>query len=89
MLHSFSGVVDGREVHVIYEGEDRPVYLMSRLIVADHTAVDEVFGNLRQASAVLRGELGYGPAYRVLEQSGIPRTSQMWHLNHDGPPGLN
>ena len=85
-MHQFSGIVDGREIHLLYEGEDQPCYLGSRVVVADVTRVDETFTNLRQASAVLRSEIGYGPACEVLDSAGVPRTSALWNLNHDGPP---
>lgn len=86
MIQQFSGLVDGVEVHLMYEGEDKPCYLGVRFVVADITRVDETFDNLVKASAVLRSEIGYGPACDVLDRAGVPRTSRLWHLNHDGPP---
>lgn len=86
MLKTFNGLVDGVEVHLMYEGEERPCYLMTNIVMVGVVRIDEIFDNLIKASAVLRSELGYQDACRVLDSAGVPRSSKLWHLNHDGPP---
>lgn len=86
MKNQFSGVKENHEIHLIYCGEDQACYLYVGLPKFDIVRVDERFSNLKMASAVLRSELGYQYACDVLDAAGVPRSSMLWHLNHDGPP---
>lgn len=85
-MQMFESTIDGLEVILLYQGEDRPVHLYVRVIAFDLVRIDEEFPNPVVASAFLRAELTYQDARQFLEMHGVPTSSQLWHLNHDGPP---
>lgn len=87
-MQILEGLIDNREIVLIYQGEDRPCHLYVRLTVQDFSTVrlDDEFPNPSKASAFLVSELGYRDACAFLNQHGIPKSSQLWNLNHNGPP---
>lgn len=82
-----TGSFEGKDVTILYEGEDKPCLMSIRYPVFDITRFDaDYFNNPVKLSASLRCEMGYMFCRDLLEAHDIPYTSQLWHLNHDGPP---
>lgn len=88
-MKTFEGIFAGREIVLLYEGEDKPCHLYSRIVDHDIVRIDDTFPNVRKASAFLASELGYGPACDFLHANEIPYASGLWNLNHSGPPMTN
>lgn len=86
MIEIVDTTQDGYRITIWYDGEDKPCYLKSEIISYGIVRIDDVFPNPVKASAHLASEVGYGPACGILNRAGIPKTSQLWHLNHSGPP---
>ncbi len=94
VMHGFVLVDEvEREVTLLYQGDGKPCYLRVALPRLDIVQIDDVFPNPVVASAFLRSELSYGPAVEFLHLHQVPKTSQLWHLNHSiirrrpGPSG--
>lgn len=87
-MQVLEGEIENKTVILLYEGEDRPVHLYVRLDVQGFSVVrlDDEFPNPSKASAFLVAELGYRDACAFLASHDIPKTSQLWNLNHNGPP---
>lgn len=85
-MELYEAEIDGKLVALLYEGEGRPCHLYVGLPAFDVVVIDVLFPNPVKASAELRCTLGYGPACDFLHQFSVPYESQLWHLNHDGPP---
>lgn len=85
-MQSFEGHIDGKDIVLLYQGEGKPVHLMIAYADFDLIKIDDEFANPVVASAHLRAELTYQGACEFLATHGIPKSSQLWHLNHDGPP---
>lgn len=81
-----TGSCEDKRVAILYEGEGKPCYLQISYPKLGFMVIDDVFPNPTMLSAALRCEVGAGPSRILLEAHGIPHTSQLWHLNHDGPP---
>lgn len=77
---------DDKRVAILYEGEGKPCYLQISYLKFGFMKIDDVFPNPAMLSASLRCEMGYGFCRDFLEAHKVPYTSQLWHLNHDGPP---
>jgi hypothetical protein len=77
------------QVSVSVENENKPCLMQIRLLQPwDMVIVDGEFPNAKCLSAQLASTLGYGPACDLLHAFDVPRTSMLWHLNHEGwsPP---
>lgn len=85
-MQIFESTLEGKEVVLLYEDDYSPCHLYVRLVDFDIVRLDAEFKNARMLSALLASELLYGPACEFLSQHGIPKTSQLWDLNHSGPP---
>lgn len=85
-MQSLEGHFDGKDVVLLYQGEDKPVHLHVSYPAFDIVTYDREFPNPVMASAHLRCALTYKEACTFLATHGIPKSSQLWHLNHDGPP---
>lgn len=78
-------VVDGIHVVLLYQGEEKPVHISTRVVAFDIQRLDDQFPPSK-ASAFLVSEVGYASACALLGKHGIPLTSRLWDLNHEGPP---
>ena len=80
--------IDGREVMVLYQGNDKPCHLFVRYVEPiNMVVVDREYPNPRMLSADLVARLLYKFACDFLYDHEVPPDSQLWHLNHDGYPG--
>ncbi len=85
-MESFESIVDGKQVIVLYDGDDKPAHLYVRFIEFDHVMIDDDFRSIKQLSAQLACSLLYGPACDFLHEHNVPYSSALWDLNHSGPP---
>ena len=82
-----TGIYDGKEVLLEYNGEDKPCYLIFRYLPPIDIVIDRgEFANPKSLSAQLRSDLSYKDCCDLLFWYGIPKTSGLWALNHDGYP---
>lgn len=85
-MQSYESEIDDKTIVLLYQGEDKPVHLQVGYQDFDLIIIDDEFANPVIASAHLRSALTYQGACAFLALHGIPKSSQLWHLNHDGPP---
>jgi hypothetical protein len=86
-MEFFSEQIGAETITLIYDGEDKPCHLAIRNDKLSLVIVDAEFANPKVLSAELVCHLGYGNACDFLGRCAIPTTSQLWDLNHNGPPG--
>lgn len=74
---------DTHEIEILTDEDGDRTYLRVEMFSPFRTLrCDEEFPNARMASAVLRDEVGLGPAKEMLDMGGLPRTHALWDLNH-------
>jgi hypothetical protein len=85
-MQTLSGIYDGHEAVVLYEGDDKPVHVFVWLIAQEMVLIDETVPRVKVASAWLASKLGTYQTMHLLWDHGIPETSLLWDLNHTGKP---
>lgn len=83
-MQVFESRIDGKHVVVLYEADNKPCHLYVKLEQFDVVRLDDTFPNAMKLSAFLACELLYGHAVDFLHDHGVPKESQLWHLNHSG-----
>jgi hypothetical protein len=88
-MQTLSGIYDGKEIVVLYEGEGRPVHVYCRIVAHDIVRLDDTFESVSKASAFIASELSMMFAYRFLHEHNVNPKSRLWDLNHTGYPGAD
>jgi hypothetical protein len=86
-VQTLTGIYDGKEIIILYDGDDQPVYLHTRIVEHDLVLSDELVPRVKIASAYLASDVGTYWAMHFLHDNNVPPTSLLWDLNHTGYPG--
>jgi hypothetical protein len=84
-MQEFSGIVNNKEVIILYEDDWKPCHLYVRVLEPFNIVkLDDTFPNAIKLSAFLASALATGPARDFLHDHNVPKESKLWDLNYSG-----